>query len=372
MSRDALYLRLAAKLAWRGFGRVAPNPMVGCVLVSPEGEVIGMGHHRAFGGAHAEVEALRSCERQGNDARGATAYVTLEPCSHFGKQPPCADALVRAGVAEVVAAVRDPGAESGGGFETLEAAGVRCRLVSEPAAARASTPFVKQTTEGLPFVTCKWAQTLDGFTAARDGASKWISNARSRRLVHVMRGRVDAVLVGSGTVAADDPLLTARGVRARKTALRVVFDSDLRLSVKSKLVQTAREASVVVYCVDDSGGDELRDAGVEVVTVGERGGRVDARAALAHLAREHEVQSVLCEAGPTLTGALIAERLADELLVFTAPMVLGDGEARSAVEVGGARSLSDARGWALSGVRRVGDDVMSVYWSAARKDGGSE
>jgi len=363
--RDEAYLRLAARLARRGAGRVAPNPMVGCVLVSPAREVIGVGHHRAFGGAHAEVEALASCARQGKDPRGATAYVTLEPCSHFGKQPPCAGALVEAGVAEVVAAVRDPGAESGGGFAVLERAGVRCRVVAEAQAVRASAAFMKATTRGLPFVTCKWAQTVDGFTATRAGESQWISGERSRRMVHRARGRVDAVLVGSGTVRADDPMLTARGVRVRRTAVRVVIGE---IEAGSRLARTARDVPVVVYVGEDSSCGALREAGVEVVAVGERGGRVDLEAALGHLCAERGVQTVLCEAGATLTGALIGAGLADELLVFTAAMVMGDGAARSAVEVGGARTLADARGWTLAQVRRVGEDVMSVYSRVSESD----
>ncbi len=365
MTRDAVCLRLAARHAWRGFGRTLANPMVGCVLVSPDGEIIGVGHHRAFGGAHAEVEALASCARNGRDPRGATAYVTLEPCSHYGKQPPCADALVAAGVAEVVAAALDPGPESGGGFTTLEDAGVRCRVLAEPAAVRVGAAFVKGVTRGLPFVTCKWAQTIDGFVATGDGESQWISGERSRRLVHRVRGRVDAVLVGAGTVRADDPLLTARGVRTRNTAMRVVFDTGLTTPLSSRLVQSAAAAPVVIYCADDANAGALRDAGVRVVAVGEANGRVDARAAMAHLSREYGVQQVLCEAGPTLTGALIRDGLADELLVFTAPMVLGDSGGRRGVDIASGRTLDAARGWRLAALRRVGDDTMSVYSSAS-------
>lgn len=365
MRRDAAYLQMAARLAWRGFGRTSPNPMVGCVIVSPDGVIIGAGHHRVFGGAHAEVEALASCARAGHDPRGATAYVTLEPCSHFGKQPPCADALVAAGVTAVVAATLDPGDESGGGFATLEDAGVRCTLLPEPSAVRVGSAFVSSVTRGLPVVTCKWAQTIDGFVATGDGDSQWISGERSRRLVHRVRGRVDAVLVGAGTVRADDPLLIARGVRVRKTALRVVLDTGLTTPLGSRLVQSAASGPVVIYCADDTNAGALRDAGVEVVAVGEKNGRVEARAALAHLSREHAVQQVLCEAGPTLTGALIREGLAEELLVFTAPMVLGDPGGLRAVEIASARTLDDARAWRLSMLRRVGDDAMSVYSSAS-------
>ncbi len=357
---------MAARFAWRGAGLVSPNPMVGCVLVSAGSEVIGCGHHRKFGGAHAEVEALRSCARQGHRAGGATAYVTLEPCSHFGKNPPCAVALVDAGVREVVAAAHDPGAESGGGFETLRAAGIECRLVEEPSAVRVGAPFVKGVNEGMPWVVCKWAQTVDGFTATRDGESQWISGERSRRMVHRMRGRVDAVLVGSGTARADDPMLTARGVRVRKKAVRVVIDSGLGLLAESKLVKSAGEGRVVVFCVDSAEtrgrAGALIERGVVVEFVGAGSdGRVNLRAAAGRLHEGYGVQTVLCEAGAVLTGALIREGLADELVVFTAPMVFGDSGARGAVDVGGAVRLDEAKRWGLRVVRRVGDDVMGVY-----------
>jgi len=362
---DANYLRMAARLAWRGAGRASPNPMVGCVIVSAGGEVIGAGHHRAFGGAHAEAAALASCARRGVDVRGATVYVTLEPCAHEGKTPACAGALARARVGEVVAAARDAGEAARGGFDALEAAGVRGRVAREAPAVRVGGGHLSHADSGLPFVTCKWAQTVDGCVAGRGGESKWISGQRSRRLVHRLRGRADAVIVGAGTVHADDPLLTARGVRVRRRAVRAVFDSSCSLAAESKLARSVDAGPVVVVCArgaaEGVSASALRGLGVEVVGVEEKDGRVCVRAGLRALADRFEVREALCEAGPALTGALVREGLAGELLVFTGPVVLGDPGARAAVDVG-ARSLDEGRGWRLATARRVDDDVMSVYW----------
>jgi len=366
VSTDERFLQTAARLAWRGAGRTAPNPMVGCVIVAPSGEIIGMGHHRAFGGPHAEVEALASCARQGRDPRGATAYVTLEPCSHFGKTPPCADALLGAGVAEVVAAERDLGERSSGGFDRLRERGVRVRLVREPAASIAHRSRVIGAAATGVWTVCKWAQTIDGFSATRSGESQWISGERSRRFVHRLRGRVDAILVGIGTVLADDPMLTARGVRVRRAAKRVVVDRELRLPLESRLVRTARDVSVIVYASEESArgerSDALRRAGVVVEAApSDASGRLKLDAVLRSLADDHGVANALCEAGARLTGTLVREGLADELLVFTGPMAFGDPAARPALETGETPALADAPRFSLTLTRRVGDDVMSLY-----------
>lgn len=372
MTRDAYYLRLAAKVAWRGFGNTGANPTVGCVIVSHGGEVIGLGHHRVFGGAHAEVEALESCRRQGRDPRGATVYVTLEPCSHFGKTPPCADALIEAGVAEVVAAARDGEEESGGGFAKLEEAGVRTRFVREAFALRAGAPgFGGPSASGDIHLVCKWAQTLDGCVAALPGESRWISGERSRRFVHRLRGRVDAVLIGSGTLRADDPVLTARGVPVRKKAARVVLDTNLTISEDSKLVWSAKEAPVIVFCsprVPDvvERSKALSRLGVIVHTCGgEEHGGLHIRYCLRVLAERHGVRHVLSEAGPRLTNALIREGVVDELLIFTGSRLVGDPGSRAIT--GGAPA---EREWRLMLTKRMGDDAVSLYRSAdPRNDG---
>lgn len=366
MTTDAAYLRLAARHAWRGYGRTAPNPIVGCVVVSRDGRVIGLGHHRAFGGPHAEIDALAACARRSADPRGATVYVTLEPCAHTGKTPPCARALERAGVAEVIAAAPDPGKDSGGGFAILEAAGIRTRFLAEPTALRSIAPFLKRERLGLPFLTCKWAQTIDGFVATRTGESQWIGGERSRRFTHRLRGRVDAVLIGSGTLRADNPRLTARGVRVRRRALRVVLDSSLSIPASSNLALSVSDGPVIVFCAHElTEGDHaatLRRLGVTVVGVGRSAsGGLDLPAALAWLTREHRVMHVLSEAGPALTGAFVREGLADELLVMTGPTLFADPGARSALHIGELTSIAAAPRWSLSQVRRIENDVMSVY-----------
>ena len=236
---DLAWMNLALAEAERGRGAVEPNPMVGAVIVR-EGRVVGLGHHARFGGPHAEVMALRMPREA---ARGATLYVTLEPCCHHGKTPPCTEAILQAGVARVVAAIRDPfPSVDGGGLAILRSAGGRgrSRAAGWPAA-ELNAPYLKRVSTGLPYITAKWAMTLDGKTAVASGDSQWISSPGSRSLVHQLRGRMDAILVGIGTVLADDPQLTARPAGPR-TAARIVLDSKASLPLNSRLVQTAHDS----------------------------------------------------------------------------------------------------------------------------------
>jgi diaminohydroxyphosphoribosylaminopyrimidine deaminase/5-amino-6-(5-phosphoribosylamino)uracil reductase len=367
-------LDLAARLAMRGAGHVEPNPMVGAVIVR-DGEVIGLGHHRRFGGLHAEREAIADCHRRGNDPRGSTVYVTLEPCRHFGKQPPCTDALIEAGVSHVVYATRDPGSASGGGAEVLQQHGIACeRSGDSRLAVGLSDPFVKRIKTGLPWVIAKWAQTIDGRVATRMGQSKWISNERSRRRVHRLRGRVDAVLTGIGTVLADDPMLTARGVRARRIAKRVVVDTDLSLSAESALVRTAADIPTIVACDEallttpgerakrealTSRGVQLAGTRPSHAGVGPR--EIDLRALLSTLGGDHAIASVLVEAGPRLLGSMFEQDLVDEAVVYIAPMLLGDELAKPAAVGRVAEHLSAARRFALWRVKPLGGDVELTY-----------
>ncbi|MFQ5491899.1 MAG: bifunctional diaminohydroxyphosphoribosylaminopyrimidine deaminase/5-amino-6-(5-phosphoribosylamino)uracil reductase RibD, partial [Phycisphaerae bacterium] len=241
---DVVYMRQAMTLASRGQGKVEPNPMVGCILVK-KGRLIGQGYHRRFGGPHAEVYALRQA---GPAARGATAYVTLEPCSHHGKTPPCADALIQAGVSRVVVAMKDPFPQvAGRGIRRLRRAGVKVSVgLCHEEAARLNAPYLTVLQRDRPYVILKWAQSLDGCIATRTGNSKWISSPLSRRWVHRLRARVDGILVGINTVLKDDPLLTARDVPIRRVATRIVLDTRLRLPARSQLVQTAAQIPLVV------------------------------------------------------------------------------------------------------------------------------
>ena len=248
MTLPRRFLDMAARAALRAAGDVEPNPMVGCVIARAD-TILGIGHHQKFGGPHAEVNALADCARRANDPRGATAYVTLEPCSHFGKQPPCCDALIRAGVARVVCARPDPNPVSGGGAARLAAAGIPCEFTRTSAlASHLADPFAMRIEHRRPWVILKWAQTIDGRTATRDGESQWISSPSSRREVHRLRARVDCILAAIGTVQADNPTLTARGVsRVRRVARRAVIDPRLELPEDCNLLQTLEAAPLTVF-----------------------------------------------------------------------------------------------------------------------------
>lgn len=375
---DRRMLDLAARLGARAEGYVGENPLVGAVIVK-DGRVIGLGHHRKFGDAHAEREAIEMCKRRGNDPRGATMYVTLEPCAHTGKQPPCVDLLVQEGVAEVVCARKDPNSIAAGGAEKLKASGIAVRFTAASSAAIAlSDPFVKRVTTGLPWVIAKWAQTIDGRIATRSGESKWISSDRSRRRVHAIRARVDAVLTGMGTVLADNPMLTARDVRkVRSRAIRVVADSDLDIPEDCALVKTARDVRTVVVCEKELASAEitrekrmrLTMAGVLVIGVPLRGSGLDLRELLAELAKQCKVSSVLVEAGPGLIGSMIDGDLIDELRVYVAPLMLGDEMARSAAAGRIAPSLAAAHRYELMRAKRIENDLEVIYRRKGRNAG---
>ena len=377
-------LDLAARLALRGFGRVEPNPMVGCVIaretaVGPR--VLGLGHHRVFGGPHAEAEALADCRRRGNDPAGATAYVTLEPCAAHGTNPPCTHALIHAKIARVVYARRDPNPAKAGGAAALRAAGIDAMITAESVlATRVADPFIKRIATGLPWVIAKWAQTMDGRVATRTGESKWISGEFARRRVHVLRSRVDAVLTGIGTVLSDDPRLTARLDRPpRRVAQRVVADSDLSLPHDSNLAQTARDVPVVLAAERSMAQNtyrasrraELDQLGVHILPVGDHGpGRgLNLREMLTLLARERGVSTVLVEAGPGLLGSLFADDLVDEALVYIAPILLGDEMAKGVAVGRVADKLSNATRFDLVRVKRLGSDIEAWYRRPMLLDG---
>lgn len=324
---DRDYLRRALALAEGGRGRVSPNPLVGAVVVR-DGKVIGEGFHAELGGLHAERAALADCRERGEGPRGATMYVTLEPCAHHGRQPPCVEAILEAGIGRVVVASDDPSEKaSGRGPGILRDGGVEVEAAAgaEAAAARLlNQPFRKHARTGLPHVVLKLAMSLDGQTATAAGDSPWISGERSRELVHRWRGEHDAIAAGIGTVLADDPLLTARAPGARQPR-RVVFDSSARLPLDSQLVGTLDRSPVTVVAGPEAPPERvaaLREAGVEVFLADspEPGERVSA--ALAMLGRR-EVTSLFLEGGRTLAAAFAASGQIDESRTFIAPMLLG-------------------------------------------------
>lgn len=335
-------MRYALRLAQRGRGRVEPNPLVGCVIVQGR-RLVGRGYHRRFGGPHAEVEALRRCGRL---ARGATAYVTLEPCCHFGKTPPCTDALISAGVARVVAPLADPNPLVGGrGFAALRHAGVRVDvgLLAERAAAL-NAPFFKLVRTGLPWVILKWAQSLDGKIATRRGDSRWISDQQARRHAHRKRGLVDAIIVGVGTVLRDDPLLTCRYGRARRIAKRIILDSRLRTPPGAQLVRTARRVPTWIFHAPRPPSDRARSlerAGCRLWSVpGTRSG-LSLRAILRVLGRE-QMTNVLVEGGGQVLGQFLDQQLADELCLYVGPLLVGGAAATGPWHTLGAARLTDA------------------------------
>lgn len=365
MTDDAgRYLSLAARLALRAWGDVEPNPMVGAVIVK-DGRIIGLGHHRRYGGLHAEREALADCRRRGEDPRGSTVYVTLEPCCHHGKQPPCTDALIEAGVAAVVAARRDPGRESGGGAAVLERAGIACRFSdASPLATAISDPFIKGTERALPWVLAKWAQTLDGRLVTRPDEPRWISGEAARRRVHRVRARVDAVLTGIGTALADDPRLTARGVRRHRDAMRVVLDSELQLPANSALVRTAGEASLVVFCRGDVATTERASSlvahGVQVVAAPSGASGLDIEAVLRELRSRYQVTTVMLESGPRLLIAAFAADLIDLALVHVGGGANEPVLARRSAALA-APALADPARFACCRERRRGEDLEQIF-----------
>lgn len=339
-------MRRALELAKRGEGSVEPNPMVGAVVLDASGATVGEGFHQRFGEAHAEVNALAQA---GERARGGTLVLTLEPCCHHGKTPPCTDAVIVAGIRRVVAAMQDPFPKvAGGGFARLREAGIEVEVgLLEDEAKRLTAPFRKLVETGMPFVHAKWAMTLDGKIASRTGASQWISGPESRAVTHRLRGRMDAIVVGIGTALADDPLLTARPAGPR-IATRIVLDSMARLPLDSQLVRTVDQGPVLVVAGLAAQAErvvKLRATGVEVLTTSipsasssliGTGGlagsgtrcRPDLRGFLRELGRR-QFTNVLVEGGSRALGAFMDQQLIDEVHVFVAPKLLGGSAAMS-------------------------------------------
>lgn len=353
---DARWMRRALALARRG--TTPPNPMVGCVVVR-DGQAVGEGWHRRAGLPHAEAEALA---KAGDRARGATVYVTLEPCSHHGRTPPCADALIAAGVRRVVAALRDPNPiVSGRGFERLRQAGIQVDVgLLEAEAAELNAAFLHYHATGEPLVTLKAAVTLDGKIATRSGDSHWITGERARAYGRRLRARSGAVLCGIGTVLADNPMLTARIRGVMYEPLRVVLDSDARIPATSRLVETARVHPVLVYVATGVSRERvavLEAAGVQVAEVERRaGGGLDLRAVLADLGRRGVI-SVLVEGGGQVHAGFLEAGLAHRVAWFIAPKLVGGRDAPTAVEGSGSETMCGAARIVRGVLRRLGQDV---------------
>ena len=349
---DSAFMARALQLAARGKYTTSPNPVVGCVLVR-DGNVIGEGWHVRAGDAHAEVNALAAA----GDARGATAYVTLEPCAHHGRTPPCTQALIDAGVADVVCAVADPNPDSGGGIAALEAADIRVRSGLMGAAAEAlNEGFFKRLRTGRPKLRLKIAASLDGATAMSNGDSQWITGPPARADVQRLRAASCAIMTGIGTVLADDPSLNVREASIDmlgRQPLRVVLDSGLRMPLASTML--CLPGQTLVFCTADERRAALEEAGAEVVKVAADGDAVSIAAVLDELGRR-DINELLVEAGPVLAGALLAGGHVDELVIYQAPQLMGS-ETRPMIATPDWKSLADRVTLDIIDVRKVGADT---------------
>ena len=329
-SQDEKFMVRALKLARRGIGSVEPNPAVGAVIVK-DNRIIGKGYHKKFGGPHAEINALQDCARPGIDPRGATMYVTLEPCCHQGKTGPCTQALISAGLAKVVVAMVDPSEHAGGkGIEQLRRAGIEVQTgLCETEARLLNAPFIKYATTGKCWVTLKWAQSIDGKLAwvnAGEG-HRWISNDLSQEDVHKLRRRAQAILVGINTVLADDPLLTARPSKGKK-ATRIVLDNHLRTPPDCQLLRTAKKSPFMIVTRQGSieanpkVADNIKKKGAELLVHTETSDRSNLVFLLDELSHRG-IAHLLVEGGPTVLTSFIKENLADEIIIYIAPKILG-------------------------------------------------
>ncbi|WP_333851064.1 bifunctional diaminohydroxyphosphoribosylaminopyrimidine deaminase/5-amino-6-(5-phosphoribosylamino)uracil reductase RibD [Leclercia sp.] len=360
--QDEIYMARALKLAQRGRFTTHPNPNVGCVIVK-DGEIVGEGFHYRAGEPHAEVHALRMA---GEKARGATAYVTLEPCSHHGRTPPCCDALIAAGVSRVVAAMQDPNPQvAGRGLYRLQQAGIEVShslMMSE--AERLNKGFLKRMRTGFPYIQLKLGASLDGRTAMASGESQWITSPQARRDVQRLRAQSHAILTSHATVLADDPALTVRWDELNadtqalypqenlRQPLRIVVDRQNRVTPEHRIVQQPGETWFARTQEDARSWPE----GVRSIMVPEHNGHVDLVVLMMLLGKQHQINSIWVEAGPTLAGALLQAGLVDELIVYLAPKLLGS-DARGLCVLPGLEKLADAPAFNFSEIRPVGPDL---------------
>ncbi|MFC5475815.1 bifunctional diaminohydroxyphosphoribosylaminopyrimidine deaminase/5-amino-6-(5-phosphoribosylamino)uracil reductase RibD [Paraherbaspirillum soli] len=354
MTQAEILMSQALKLAENGLLSSAPNPAIGCVIVK-DGRVIGEGFTQPPGGNHAEIQALNAAVAHGHDVRGATVYVTLEPCSHFGRTPPCADALVRAGVAKVVAAMQDPNPlVAGQGLARLQAAGIETESgVLAEQARELNIGFFSRMQRGKPWVRLKVAASLDGKTALRNGQSQWITSQAARDDGHMWRARAGAILTGIGTVKEDDPQLTVRAIQLARQPLRVIVDSKLSISPDAKIL-SGGGTLIFTAIVDAEKQALLQDRGTEVVVLPNAQGKVDLPQVMLELGKR-QINELHVEAGAKLNASLIREACVDELLVYLAPAILGDG--RGMFELPALESLQDKFSLKFHQVMQVGEDL---------------
>ena len=357
---DEKYMRMALRQARKGLGRTSPNPAVGAIVVR-EGKVIASGYHKRAGANHAEVEALKKIGGKGR--KGDVLYVTLEPCNHHGRTPPCTEALIKSGIKRVVVGMTDPNPKvSGGGCEFLKGKGIEVKTgVLEPACRHLNEFFLKHTSTGRPFVVAKSALTLDGWTATSTGDSGWITNEKSRQFVHRLRDRVEGVMVGVGTVLADDPSLTTRLRNRRgRDPVRLIVDTHLRIPSEAKVLNNDSPAMTLIAV-----GDEVSPGRLEAVSKNKasifvcpmKKGRIDL-AALMDVFGEKSITSLLVEGGSTLMGSMIRERLIDKFYIFQAPKLLGGNDGFPMASGPGPKRIRECLNLRDIRTRRLGSDML--------------
>ena len=359
VSKESEYMRRAIALAKNGEGRTNPNPLVGAVLVK-NNEIIGEGFHQKYGGLHAEREALKNCEENGNSAEGATLYVTLEPCCHFGKQPPCTQAIVKSGIRRVVVGSRDPNPlVHGKGNSFLREHGIEVTEDFLKDECDALNPiFFHYISTRTPYVALKYAMTADGKTASKTGKSKWITGEKSRLFVHKLRNRYSCILAGIGTVLADNPLLTSR-ISGGRNPVRIICDSKLRIPLDCNIVKTAKEIpTIIACCQENEKKSALEKSGCEVLCLPGKTG-VDLKK-LTKTLGERSLDSVLIEGGSEIHYSALEAGIVQHIYAFTAPKIFG-GKAKTPVEGEGIELPENCFQLELERIEKIGDDILAEY-----------
>ena len=362
MTIDEKFMRKALQQARKGLGRTSPNPVVGAVITR-NGKIIASGYHKKAGDNHAEIDALKKIGYQATG--GDTLYVTLEPCNHYGKTPPCTEAILKSGIKRVIVGMRDPNANvTGGGCEFLADKGVEVKTgILESECLRLNEHFLKFVSTGRPFVIAKSALTVDGWTATSTGHSRWITNERSRRFVHRLRDRVDGVMVGVGTVLSDDPLLTTRLKDQKgKNPVRIIVDTHLRISDNSRVLINDSSSRTVIVVGDDVPQERLKNfqkQRVSTVICPTRGGRVNL-SALTNILGEMSITSLMVEGGSTLMGSMIRERLIDKFYIFMAPKILGGNDGIPMALGSGPKRIDECLSLNDLKVKRFGEDILLI------------
>ncbi len=359
------YMRRAIELAKKGSGRVNPNPLVGAVIVR-DGVVLGEGYHECYGQLHAERNAIAHAKEAGHDLTGSTIYVTLEPCAHHGKQPPCTLALIEEGIKEVIVGSDDPNPlVSGKGYQLLREKGIKVTTHFLKEECDALNPvFFHYIKTGLPYIALKYAMTMDGKIACHTGDSKWVTGEEARAHVQKLRNHYKGIMVGIGTVLADDPMLTCR-IEGGRNPVRIVADSHLRTPLSSNLVKTAGEIPVIIGCVADAPGlsekkEKLEEAGVKVLLLPEEDGHVSIPAFLQALGKE-KIDGILVEGGGTLNESILRAGAADCAYCYIAPKIFGGADAKTPVEGQGLEKAADAWMFSVQDIRMLGEDVLIRY-----------